>query len=346
MSKKVAIGLKIWYTIRRKYTERVISIKHIFIINPTAGKGNASKLLMSVIEDACTAAGVHFEIYTTRSRGDATEYVRRMIADKPEGITYRFYACGGDGTLSEVVAGAVNTDAINTGGPIPGVEVGCIPVGTGNDFVRNFTNSAFFSDVTKQILADPTVIDCYNCGGIYGVNMINIGFDCEVAIRASENKKKKFMPKSLAYIAGVFTEFKKNEGRRMCVTLDDGRVIDREFQLVSVANGGFCGGGFHSAPRSVLSDGLLDISLIDKVTRTTFLKLVGPYKKGTHLGTKTGKRVVHYIQGKRVAIDFGEPANVCIDGEIVKMESLEMSVVPSSLAFAIPVGCEIDHFDA
>lgn len=320
-------------------------MKHIFIINPAAGKGVEAKRLVGVINDACSAAGEDFSVYETQCRGDAVSYVKKAISQKPQDEVYRFYACGGDGTLNEVVSGAISTDGENPG-PIPGVEVGCIPVGTGNDFVRNFTNPEFFFDITKQILADSTVIDCYSCGeGLYGINMINIGFDCEVAVRAAENKKKKYLPKSLAYVIGVISELKKNMGKRMAVSIDgvDGEM--REYQLVSIANGGFCGGGFHSAPRTLLNDGSLDISLIDKVSRFNFIRLVLPYKKGTHLKTSLGRKVVHYSKITRATISFEELTNVCIDGEIVKRSCLELSVMPSALAFAIPVGCEVSIFD-
>ncbi len=317
-------------------------VKHIFIMNPAAGKGAAAKKLSEAINDACRAAGVQYEIYKTVGQGDATRFVRERISSKPEDEIYRFYACGGDGTLSEVVCGAANPDADKCPGALKNIEVGCIPVGTGNDFVRNFKNREFFSDITKQLLADSTLIDCYLCSdGNIGVNMINIGFDCDVVVNAAELKKNPLLPRGLAYIAGIASTLKKNLGRVITAKLADGTEITREFQLVSAANGGFCGGGFHSAPGSSLNDGLLDVSLINKVSRFDFIRLVGAYKKGTHLETKLGKKVVHYAKVKSVAFEFSEPANVCVDGEVRRLDRLALSVLPRAIAFAVPVGCEI-----
>ena len=266
--------------------------------------------------------------------------MREAIKSKPCGETYRFYACGGDGTLCEVVSGAADE---TLGGAVPGVQVGVIPVGTGNDFVRNFSNREFFLDITKQILGDGTEIDCYSLGGgKYGVNMINIGFDCEVVVRVARYKKKRFVPKKLAYILGVAAELIGNRGKHIRVVKANGEVIEKDFQLVSAANGGFCGGGFNSAPRSSLSDGLIDISLIDKVNRRTFLGLVGAYKKGTHLDTKLGKRVVNYGQAKAVRFEFEEPTNVCIDGEVDTVTNLSVTAVKNGINFIIPVGCGIN----
>lgn len=317
-------------------------MKHFFVINPAAGKGVESSSIIGAIKDACAAAHAEYEIYSTTARGDASVFVKNKIKEKPCGEVWRFYACGGDGTLSEVVNGAINEDAKLYPGPLPGVEIGCIPIGTGNDFVRNFTSHEFFRDITKQLLADVYEIDCYSCGeGRYGINMINIGFDCDVAAKAGEFKKRRFMPKGLAYIAGVIALLRDNRGRIIRVKREDGSEVTKEFQLVSAANGGWCGGGFHSAPKSALDDGLIDINLIDKVTRRDFIRLVGSYKKGTHLETKLGKKVVEYKQGTTVRFEFAEATNVCIDGEISVMDRLELSVMPRAVSFAVPVGCKV-----
>lgn len=307
-------------------------MKHIFIINPVAGKGADARCIRDAITVTCK--GIDYEIYHTTSRGDATHFVRERIKNKPSGEVYRFYACGGDGTLCEVVSGAALAQD---------VEVGCIPIGTGNDFVRNFTHSEYFGNVKRQLDGSAKVIDCYAYDeGEYGVNMVNIGFDCDVVAKASELKKNSLLPKSLAYIAGVAVLLGQNRGCTIRVVREDGSEVTGEFQLVSAANGAFCGGGFHSAPRSSLSDGLLDVSLIAKVTRTELLALIGSYKSGTHLETKLGKRVVEYTHAKKVEFNFAEPTNVCVDGEISKMERLTIEVVPNAVKFAIPSGSDIN----
>ncbi len=317
-------------------------IKHFFIVNPAAGKGKIQSSLLGAIEDACHVAKADYEIYKTAGKGDAARFVHEKIKERPEGDVFRFYACGGDGTLCEVVTGAVNRCDSSESAMIPGVEIGCIPIGTGNDFVRNFTSPEFFMDITKQILADSIPIDCYSWGEEkYGLNMVNIGFDCEAAFKASEYKKHPLIMGTFAYIFGVVSTLIKNLGCNVTVQKNNGRAESREFQLVSAANGGFCGGGFHSAPESSLDDGLLDVSLIKKVSRLEFLRLVGRYKKGTHLSTRLGKRVVEYTKAKSVDFFFEKPTNVCIDGEISEMDSLHISVVPKSIAFAVPVGCRI-----
>ena len=97
----------------------------------------------------------------------------------------------GDGTFGEVVNGAVG---------VSGVSVGVVPIGTGNDFVRNFSSGELFFDIDAQIDGQEERIDILKCNDKYAVNMINIGFDCEVVKKKEVFNKKPFMPSKLAYI--------------------------------------------------------------------------------------------------------------------------------------------------
>lgn len=323
-------------------------IKHIFIVNPAAGKSIEASHISEVIADACAACGVDHEIHITSSRLDATAFTRAKILSKPRGTEYRFYACGGDGTLSDVINGAVDE---SLGDPIPGVSIGCVPIGTGNDFVRCFSQSEFFLDITKQLLADPIVIDCFKLetnidrGCRYGINMVNIGFDCEVVCKAAELKRHRWLPKKLAYLAAVVLLLKENPGQVITVTHSNGATETREFELAAVANGGYCSGGFFSAPAFKLDDSLLDISLIKKVNRLEFLRLVGRYRNGTHLGTRLGKRIISYSKAQSISLSFPEETNVCIDGEILRMKSLVLRSIPRSISFLIPVGAQYKKAD-
>ena len=99
-------------------------MKHLFIVNPAAGKENAHDTIRTALDTLETP--VDYEIYLTKAPGDAQSFVKNICADNPNS---RFIACGGDGTLSEVLNGAVGFDD---------AEIGVVPSGTGNDFCRNF----------------------------------------------------------------------------------------------------------------------------------------------------------------------------------------------------------------
>ena len=306
-------------------------MKYCFIINPASGKAKNKAELEGKIREVCDAAGVEYTVVFTESVGDAR---LRMLdfyeAHKDSGEEIRFYACGGDGTLCEAVGGVMAlSDAEN-------VSLGVIPVGTGNDFVRNFAPKELFHDIGAQINGQTVKIDLIKCNDMYAVNMINIGFDCNVVVKTNQVKRKKFGPSKLAYICGLVMTLIKKPGVSMTLTAD-GNEERRELLLTTFANGCFCGGGFHSNPLAELCDGHIDTLFVNDITRRKFLSLVGQYKKGTHLCGKYDDMLC-CMKNKEYDIRFDSPTPISVDGEIVTVDSIHMECVPAALGFIVPEG--------
>ena len=301
-----------------------------FILNPKSGRSRKQAKMEEHIKSACAKRQLNYHIYYTTCVKDATEYVKSMISISAE--RQRFICVGGDGTINEIV----NSAPCNSN-----VEFGVIPGGSGNDFVRNFSNHRLFSDIDAQIDGAPRSLDLIRCNDTYCVNMINIGFDCAVAKKANEIKSKyKFASPSIAYIIGVIIGFFQKFGTPMKITYDDGTIIDQELTLTAIGNGRFCGGGFMSAPGAALDDGKLDICAISKVSRLTFITLVGHYKAGTFLSNKRAMEVINYKQAKHFKMEFDAPIPICIDGEITSAQSIDFEVIPNGFNFVLPKGCE------
>lgn len=302
-------------------------MKHIFIVNPNAGKHKHVKELCESISEVAERLGVEFQILMPPTKEDGP----RMIDEIANGIedTVRFYACGGDGTLNRVANAVIKHS---------NAEVALLPFGTGNDFMRNFSEKANFYDIEKQINGTAEKIDTILCNEQYCVNMINIGFDCDVVARAEEFRSRFPFASPFAYSAGVVRTLFKDYGTKMKITFPDGEVIDKELLLTAIGNGGYCGGGYHSNPKAVLTDSLFDLCLVNKVSRPTFIRLIGSYKKGTHLETKIGKDVIVYRQLDRLSMQFESEIGICIDGEIFSSDHADLSICPKSLSFSIPEG--------
>ena len=308
----------------------MVYMRYCFLLNPAAGKGAHVTELAPKIEAACAARGVPFEIYLTTGVGDATEYVTCTVASEPD-EDYCFFACGGDGTLGEVVNGVMRLPDSRR------VSVGVIPSGTGNDFVRNFDGKERFFDVEAQLEATPMTVDLLRCNELYAINMVNIGFDCEVVCKTAQLKTKKWIPSGLAYIAGLLVTLIRKPGVRMHLSCDGDDREERQFLLTTYANGCFCGGGFHSNPKSSPEDGLIDALFVNDVSRLKFLSLVGDYKKGTHLSPKFEK-ILRNEKLRELELTFDAPTNISVDGEVVQMSSLRLSVCPRALRFLVPSG--------
>ena len=308
-----------------------------FVLNPMSGK-NAKKAKKNVeamtekIRSACQKRQLSYRIYYTTSVGDATEYVRSMINTTKD--RQRFICVGGDGTINEIV---------NSAPQLPNIEFGVIPNGSGNDFVRNFTNTELFCDIDAQIDGETYPIDLIKYNDSYCVNMANIGFDCSVVKEAARLKKFKFVSPSLSYLFGVFVALFKRYGTNMKLIFDDGEVIEANLLLTAIANGRYCGGGFNSNPEALLDDGLIDIAIIKRVSRPTFMSLIGMYKKGTYLASEKAMRYITYKRVPHFRMEFDGPIAVCIDGEIKGAKTIDFSVEKRVLNFVIPKGSEIRY---
>ncbi len=300
-----------------------------FILNPNSGKRKKGKKTEQEIKAACTKRQLSYHIYYTTCVGDAKEYVKSMVRISSE--KQRFICIGGDGTINEIASSAPSN---------PNVEFGVIPGGSGNDFVRNFTNIKNFSNIEAQLDGDSKSFDLIKVNDFYCVNMINIGFDCAVVKEASKLKKRRLVSPKFSYILGVIVVLFKKFGTKMKLIFDDGEILEQEFTLSAIGNGKYCGGGFCAAPRALLNDGLFDVCAINKVSRLTFIKLVKSYKNGTILENKKAKNLLRHRQVSHFKMEFDSPVPICIDGEINGAKTIDFSIVSGGMNFVIPKGSE------
>lgn len=305
-------------------------MRHVFILNPAAGKGDEIAPLRSKLESECKRLGADYFIYITQAPGDATEFILRECAEG--GMFYgekcRFYACGGDGTISEVLDGAARID---------GAEVGVIPIGTGNDFCRSCTPAELYFDIEAQINGTAMPIDAVKYNGKYSANMINIGFDCEVVKEAARIKRKPWVPGGLAYIFALVKTLIRKPGAAFTLSVDGGKPEHYSLLLCAVANGPYCG-GFDALPMAELSDGKVNIIKVKNVTRLKFLTVVKYYKDGTLPDRKTADTLCEYVSCRHAVFEFDKTQAVCVDGEIHELDRLEIDVEPGRFLFSAPRG--------
>ena len=114
-------------------------MKHLFIINPAAGSWDHTKQYTAAIVESCNARGLDYRVEVSKAPGEC----RRITREAGEtGEEYRVYACGGDGTLNEVASGAAG---------FPNLAITAYSGGSGNDFVRLFSEPAAFSDLERLL---------------------------------------------------------------------------------------------------------------------------------------------------------------------------------------------------
>ena len=303
-------------------------MKTIFIVNPAAGKGKQIDAVLKNLKNMSENA----EIYMTKTPKDAERYVKEYCAQNGAA---RFIACGGDGTFSEVLNGAIHTE---------GTEVGIIPMGTGNDFIRNFEN-ADFTNCEWQISGDSMLCDAIKYrtevnGEVregYCANMFNIGFDCSVADLTAEVKEKTVFSGSLAYFIAILKTLIRKQTYHFQVTADGENIQDGEVLLTAVANGSYCGGGVKSNPLADITDGKIQYNVIKNISRLKFISLLPSYMKGTFLNKKGIEKIIISRKCKALTVTpkVGK-MRLCIDGEITDAEKTEFTIAPQAFRFVVP----------
>ncbi|MBE6688367.1 MAG: YegS/Rv2252/BmrU family lipid kinase [Ruminococcaceae bacterium] len=303
-------------------------MKTVFIVNPHAGRQNKAQMLIDEINELCS---IETEIYLTKAVGDATRYIREYINNHGPA---RFIACGGDGTFNEVLNGIKDCDA---------AEAGVIPIGTGNDFRRNF--SGLFDDITKQINAGTVKCDAIRytiqtdgeAVTGYCANMFNIGFDCNVADMTARIKKSPFISGSVAYFVSILINLIGKKGANLDIEIDGEAMYSGKLLLTSIANGCYCGGGIKSNPLASVCDGTININIIKNVPRLKFLRLLPAYMKGTFMSISNIDKIILSTNCRKIAVTpLNGKMRLCIDGEIVNAGRTEFEICPGAFNFVVP----------
>jgi diacylglycerol kinase family enzyme len=320
-------------------------MKHVFLINPVAGQGKASVEVLPGIVAAVKEKNVDYEIHRTVNAGDALRYVQARCGENP-GEDLRFYACGGDGTMNEVLNGLYGC---------PRAQLAVIPAGTGNDFVRNFSNWKRFRDIGRQIDGHPVPVDVIRYelidgGGDakdrgngkafaatgYALNMFNVGFDAEVVAKTAKLKEKPFLSGTPAYVAGVGAVLARLKKPKMTVEVDGAEVASGDFLLAAAANGRFSGGGFDGSPLSVTDDGEMDVTIVKSVTRRFFLSIVKNYHDGTHMGhPRLDGVLTHYRCREAIFRPEGQMV-MAKDGETSVVGAVKFTIKPRAIRLSLP----------
>lgn len=294
----------------------MIFMREITIYNPAAGNGKTKNL---------TGEG-----YRTTYKGDCRRFVKEECLKDPN---VHFTVYGGDGTLNEAISGIMDAGTGNIS------QITAMPYGSGNDTVKSIPLNAD-NDNTPHI----ETLDLIKYNDRYSINMLNIGFDCNVVASAARFKSRFKIAGKLSYLLGVMTEFFKPFGENFTIdaVCEDGKQFSFSGSclLCAVCNGEWCGGSFHSSPYSNLSDGVLELMLIKKMSRLSFIKLIGKYKNGTLIDRKTLKTTVpkyddtvKYLRIKSMKISGTK--QICFDGEIEACQEAEISILPGAIKYRV-----------
>ena len=303
-------------------------MRHIFIINPTAGKRNCTAELMEMAKKLEQDHQIQVDCILTKSPGHAWETVR-SIAQTGEEV--RFYACGGDGTINEVANGVAG---------FHNAAMTCIPVGTGNDFLKNFGEAAaLFADAENLWDGPQFPLDAIDCNGRLALTIACSGFDAQVAEDVHTFGKSPLLGGKGSYIASVAVNFlARSLGHSWNLTVD-GRAMPGSYALTAVCNGRYYGGGFNPVREARMDDGVLNTLMVKKVSRVQFLQFIGLYSKGEYYKVPD---FTNCVTAKEVLIESADGKDIvtCLDGETVHAKSVRLRLSEKKVNFFGPAGCD------
>ena len=265
--------------------------------------------------------GENVKIIRTKYENHAIDAAKSFI-NKYKNFKKTIIVGGGDGSLNEICNVIYENDLENT-------SLGLIPMGTGNDFSKNFPYKNFKLESLLNIKEKK--IDLIKVNDKVGINVLSLGFDTVVLKKAYEYLDKNPNLGKKAYILGVFKAMKYLSYKNLSFEIldkDDKKIkFEDKFLLAAICNGGYYGSGFNPAPRAKIDDGILNLVYAKKLPSLLLPSLIIRYK----FGLLENSKYLDEIKIKKGKIKSRENILANIDGEIFKSKEINFEVLENSL---------------
>ena len=291
--------------------------RYFAIVNPAAGSGRCGKLAPAALE-RLRAAGLDIEVRKTRAPGEAV-----VLANGAYAEGYRnFIAVGGDGTGFEIVNGLFPAAALEGR-----AALGFLPLGTGNSFLRDFTERGadYAIEAIRTRRRRPCdVIRLNHAGGtLFYINTLNIGFAADVATLTNRHLKRLG---ELGYLAGVLVSLARLR-RRSFPLRADGERDDRRCLFLAFSNSKYTGGKMMIAPQASIGSGAIEYVHWGPIGRFGLVRNLATLFDGSHIRHPLASRRT----ATRIEFDIDAPVDVVVDGEVLTLEVKSLEVLPNAL---------------
>ncbi|MGC4101253.1 diacylglycerol/lipid kinase family protein [Ferruginibacter sp.] len=296
--------------------------RFIYFINPISGT-KGKEALLSTIKKTTTEKNIPFEILHTNAAGDYT-YLHQKIAD--ENIT-DIIICGGDGTVNQIACALTGSN----------VNIGIIPMGSGNGL-------AFAAKIPKQadkaldviFNGNAVAIDSFYINKKFSCMLCGIGFDAQVAHDFAKQKKRGLA----TYVKQSTKNFMKADAYPFTIAVNDDTISTEAF-FISIANSNQFGNNFTIAPRASLYDGLLDIVIVNKMSKLRMLwNVMKQIRKGEvrpYEDKKYQRTDIGYFQTEKLIIKNPKKAPLHIDGDPAETaKEFEIGVIKKAFRLLMP----------
>ena len=292
-------------------------MRHVFLINPHAGKQDQTARIRALADRLAAAHNLDCRCLLTDRPGGA-EVLSRALAETGEPV--RIYACGGDGTLNEVVNGAASFD---------NAAVTCVPKGTGNDFLKLFGPRfrELFYDLEALAAGPQRAFDLMDCNGKLGLDVVCAGVDARIAAGVHRYKDLRFVSGIGAYLLSLAEQvIFRGLCRPLTIRADGLDWQERHY-----------GGGFMPVPDAMPDDGVLDVLAVGEISRLTFFRLVGKYAQGLY---RQYPQLITDWHGQSLSYSSPREITVVVDGEVMRGTRFTVRLSPLKINFFFPAGAD------
>jgi YegS/Rv2252/BmrU family lipid kinase len=282
------------------------------LMNPTAAGGKPLRVLPSLQQELSNAGAEH-RVIETRDMAHAT-HAARDASGRGEVVV----ALGGDGLVGKL-AGALSDSA----------ALGVVPAGRGNDFARALGIPDDVPGATRVLLDGVRkALDLGEANGRPFACIASLGYDSDANRIANEAK---LVRGNMVYAYAAIRALMAWKPARFSVRLD-GREHRFEGYTVAAANTGYYGGGMNMAPAADPSDGLLDVIMVEKISKLKFIANLPKVFKGTHVDEPT----ISVHRAREVEIAADRPFDVYADGDPLTTLPATVRLVRGGLSVIAP----------
>lgn len=284
------------------------------LVNPTSGMGRGARAATAALT-RLRERGLSVNPMAGRDSAEAVAMAHQAVADGYDAIV----AVGGDGMLHLVLQAVAGTST----------PLGVIPAGSGNDFAMLLGLDPHRPETAAEVVARWNVrtVDAGRVGASWFAGVLSSGFDSAVNERAN----RMTWPKGrMRYNLAILAELRTFHALPFRLVLD-GVPMEREAMLVAVGNGVSYGGGMRICPGAQIDDGLLAVTVLEKISKPEFLRVFPTVYKGRHIEHPA----VSVHEARYVELE-ADGAIAYADGERIAALPVSAEVVPGALQVLSP----------
>jgi diacylglycerol kinase (ATP) len=303
------------------------------VVNPVAGSGRMGREWPR-IEQALAARLGPLTVLKTDGPGESCDFARQLAMDGAELVI----AAGGDGTISEVAGGLLQSRAA-TG---RATDLALIPVGTGSDFARGFGATDDVESLAVRIAEgkrraiDAGCVNFVNDDGALAsrhfINIASLGASGPTARAVNAAKSRGASLGKLAFLFHTVRELIRYRFQEVRVTVDDAEPIEAAIALVAIANTPYFGGGMKIAPDAVPDDALFEVVIVRGRSKLSLIRDLRLVYSGAHKSLSS----CTFLRGRKIVVEpvGGEPANAALldlDGESPGRIPATFEIIPAAI---------------